>query len=131
MTDKTGKKQKPEHLFKPGQSGNPLGRPKGSRNRLSEDFISALSDDFAEHGKAVIEAVRAESPVDYIKVVASLAPKQVTIQDDTLERMSDIEIVNALAAIDALANIGSEAKARARSGEERSAEETNGARRPH
>jgi len=32
MTDSTEKKQKP-HLFKPGQSGNPKGRPKGSRNK--------------------------------------------------------------------------------------------------
>jgi Family of unknown function (DUF5681) len=26
--------------FKPGQSGNPKGRPKGSRNKLSEEFLA-------------------------------------------------------------------------------------------
>ena len=26
--------------WKPGESGNPAGRPKGSRNKLSEEFIA-------------------------------------------------------------------------------------------
>lgn len=63
---------------KPFQKGNPggPGRPKGSRNKLSDDFWSALSDDFTEHGVAVIVKVRDEDPSTYLKLVATAAPKE-------------------------------------------------------
>lgn len=62
--------------------GNP-GRPKGSRNKLGEAFIDALQDDFAEHGPAVIEAVRVDKPDQYLKVIASVIPKEInhTVED--------------------------------------------------
>src|SRR4026207_505117 len=77
--DTTGQKQ--DTRFKPGQSGNPAGRPKGSRNRVSEKLLEALAIDFENHGREVIETVRAERPADYLKIVASLVPKQMEIDD--------------------------------------------------
>lgn len=62
--------------WKPGQSGNPKGRPKGSRHKLNEDFWSALSEDFAEHGVAVVARVRKEDPSTYLKLAATAAPKE-------------------------------------------------------
>lgn len=62
--------------FKSGNNANPAGRPKGSRNKLSESFISALFDDFQEHGIAAIQKMRTEKPNEYVKVVASLIPAQ-------------------------------------------------------
>ena len=35
--------------FKPGQSGNPRGRPKGSRHKLSERFFAELCEDWEEN----------------------------------------------------------------------------------
>ena len=72
------KKPKPHPgKFKPGQSGNPKGRPPGSKNKLGEKFLKALHDDFKKHGIASIEKMRAEDPGSYIKVIAALTPKQV------------------------------------------------------
>jgi hypothetical protein len=83
-----GKPLKPlPHAFKPGNPGGP-GRPLGQRNRLTEVALAALSDDFAEHGAAVIEEVRKTKPHVYLQVVASLLPRQV--QMEKLSPFSDI-----------------------------------------
>ena len=47
-----------------GNSGGPR-RPKGSRNRLGEEFLADLYADGAEHGAAVIAAVRERSPEEW------------------------------------------------------------------
>lgn len=68
------------------------GRPKGSRNKLGEDFLSKLQADFHEHGQKVIETVRSEKPDVYLKVVASILPQQVEVRVDPLEEMSDADL---------------------------------------
>jgi hypothetical protein len=72
--DNTEEQQAPR--WQPGQSGNPAGRPKGSRNKLSEAFLQALADDFDANGAEVIERVRQERPHDYLKVCASVMPRR-------------------------------------------------------
>jgi hypothetical protein len=74
-----------------GQSGNPGGRPVGARNKLQGDFCNALAADFAEHGKRALEAARNDDPMGYIKVVASLMPKQVE-PTKALENLTDDEL---------------------------------------
>lgn len=61
--------------WKPGQSGNPTGRPKGSRNKLGEAVIDDVLADWQAHGGEVIQRVREESPAVYLRVVASLLPR--------------------------------------------------------
>ena len=68
-----------EHAFKPGQSGNPKGRPKGARNRLGTQFLVALEADFNKFGAQAIAQVREKKPEVYIKVVADLLPKEANI----------------------------------------------------
>jgi hypothetical protein len=97
--DGTGERRKPvppvEHQFKPGNSG----RPKGSRNKLGEDFIAALHDDFQENGVAAIKAVRCEKPDAYLKVIASIVPKElrVTTEND----LTDDELIARIRQLDA------------------------------
>tara|TARA_R110000822_G_scaffold30340_5_gene88462 strand:+ start:527 stop:901 length:375 start_codon:yes stop_codon:yes gene_type:complete len=64
--------------IKPGQVLNPKGRPKGSRNALGEAFVKAMHDDFKANGNAAIVTVREERPHDYLKVIATIIPKEIT-----------------------------------------------------
>jgi Family of unknown function (DUF5681) len=66
-----------------GVSGNPAGRPKGSRNKFSENLISAFCADFERNGVEVIAAVRSESPVDYLRLAVSIVPKQFGIEESS------------------------------------------------
>ena len=64
-------------IGKPFAPGNP-GRPKGSRNKLGEVFVTAMLKDFETYGTGAIELARMEDPLGYVKVVAGLLPKEVT-----------------------------------------------------
>jgi hypothetical protein len=69
------------------------GRIPGTRNKLQGDLITALAKDFEEHGAGVIRIVRAEKPVDYLKIIVSTLPKEFLISDTSpLNEMSDEEL---------------------------------------
>jgi uncharacterized protein DUF5681 len=79
--------------WQPGQSGNPKGRPLGSRNKLNEKFILALHDDFTKHGPAVIEKVRETRPEIYLKVIASILPRELHFKSaNAFDGMTDEEL---------------------------------------
>lgn len=80
------------------EAGNP-GRPKGSRNKLGEHFIQDLYADWREHGATVIAKVRADDPATYLKVTASILPKELHIKDSTLDDVADEHIARLLGAI--------------------------------
>ena len=61
--------------FLAGNSGG--GRPKGARSKLSEQFLAAMLADFEVHGVATIAAVRTEKPEIYLRVIASMLPKEI------------------------------------------------------
>lgn len=96
-SEPTGQEQA-DTKFKPGQSGNPAGRPKGSRNKLGEAFLEALHEDFEANGKSAIELCRVEKPDAYLKVIASILPKQAEIKIDNYEHMDDGQLRAALSA---------------------------------
>ena len=77
------------------QKGNP-GRPLGSRHKISESFLKAVLIDFDRHGAEAIAGARAESPLGYCRMVASLLPKHVQVTDGKAEKMSDAELVRVI-----------------------------------
>ena len=88
------------HCWKPGQSGNPAGRPKGSRHKLSEDFIRALAEDFENHGKDAIVKMREDRPGDYIRVIASLVPKDLNLNVNEYEHWTDEQLADRIEQLD-------------------------------
>jgi hypothetical protein len=52
------------------------GRKVGSKVRLSESFLSGIAADFAKYGKDVIQYVRQTEPSTYLRIVASIVPKE-------------------------------------------------------
>jgi hypothetical protein len=82
------------YQIQPGEVRNPRGRPKGSRNKIGEDFLHYLADDFSQHGADVITKVREERPADYLKIVASLLPREAVVSSpaDPFDEISDDEL---------------------------------------
>ena len=99
VTETTVPKQFEPFAWKPGQSGNPAGRPKGARHKLGEAFIEALHVSFQEQGADAIQRVIDDKPEQYLKVIASLLPKDINLNitdeieltdDQLVQRMRDL-----------------------------------------
>ena len=87
-------------LWKPSESGNPNGRPVGSRNQFSNAFMANLSSIWAERGRAAMEMTVKTMPSVFFATAARVLPKDVAI---TLEQSysggldaSDIAILRAI-----------------------------------
>ena len=96
---KTGPGNPPlAHRFK---HGNP-----GLRREVaisSARTSSALSDDCEKHGPAVIEKVRTDKPTDYLKIVASLLPRDIHLNVRPLDELSDDQLLARLAQLTEMA----------------------------
>jgi Family of unknown function (DUF5681) len=65
--------------WQPGQSGNPAGRPRGSRSRLSESFLSDFHTVWEEEGIQAIRRCARNDPSTFVRVAASLLPHDINL----------------------------------------------------
>ena len=91
----------------PGQSGNPKGRAKGSRNKLAEDFLADLYADWQEGGIAALRAARESKPEIYCRIVASLLPKEISLKNE-LSEFTDEQLAALLAITEAMLRDGAQ-----------------------
>jgi hypothetical protein len=81
-------------------SGKPPGRPRGSRNALSEEVVCAFLRDFREHGERAIAKVRETQPAAYVKLAVLLVPREHKVEHhNTYEGLSTEQIQQYIAAI--------------------------------
>ena len=88
--------------IQPGQVLNPAGRPKGSRNKLGEDFLRDMLDVWATQGKDCIERTAKEHPEKLVGIVANLLPKEFKVTDE-LSDLTDEQLAALHGALDVLA----------------------------
>ena len=90
--DNTGQKQS---RWQPGHSGNPAGRPRGSRNKLSEAFLTDFLATWNSHGKSALELVAQTQPAIFLRVAVQVLPMSGKVdlrRDRPAIELSDAEL---------------------------------------
>src|SRR5215831_3580340 len=78
--------------FKPGRPKTG-GRRKGARDRIATALLEEIAKDFEQYGAEAVKICRVEKPVEYLKVVASLLPREFEITTTTIaNELSDDEL---------------------------------------
>lgn len=99
--------------FKPGNRANPNGRPPGARDSLTTLFLRDLKKSWEQFGVSALVAAAWTDPLGYVRVVASLVPKEieVTVTQRTADQVDDDRLA-------AIATSGSDYPAEAQEGAE-------------
>ena len=78
------------------------GRPLAAQRHLAAHFMAILAGDFERHGTETLATIRLENPSNYLRIAASLLPKN--LDDETkLDKASDEELFNVIVKLRALA----------------------------
>ena len=76
--------------FEKGHPGGP-GRPKGSRHKLQEAFLKDFCEAWQKNGVEALERILKDEPGTFVKVAASILPKEVeaTVEHRSVMRMPE------------------------------------------
>ena len=103
--------------WKPGQSGNPKGRPANAKQKLSDKFLADMLEAWEAKGKDAIYRVIQDRPHEFIKAVAAIVPKDINVRTTAVQELSDDDLTAALIALRSattLADAGSRSEKTAR-----------------
>jgi hypothetical protein len=82
-----------------------VARPPAARDKLAEAFMADFCADWCQQGKAAIAAMRAEKPGEYVRIAASLLPKEPNLEVDPIDELTDAELAERIAQVAALAGL--------------------------
>ena len=89
----TGEKQATNGSWKPGKSGNLNGRPKGARNKLSEEFFRDLYNVWKKHGVKALEKTFKDHPSLAVGIVGRLMPKEAELDVEPKRRFAGFQFI--------------------------------------
>ena len=75
----------------------------GNQNSRPVLLRAQIYADFRVNGKDVIETVRTERPHEYLKIVASILPKELHVTEATLDGMTEDDLIEFSATVRAIA----------------------------
>ncbi|OHV77986.1 hypothetical protein [Ensifer sp. LCM 4579] len=70
------------------------------RGRLGGAFADAVQADFEAYGAAVVARIREEKPESYLKLVASILPKDLGAAASGMEELSDEQLIERIRVLD-------------------------------
>lgn len=67
--------------FQPGQSGNPAGRPAGSRNKFTKAMLNDFAEVWAEGGKDALKRLQKRKPGEFVRAALHWVPDEFELGD--------------------------------------------------
>ena len=84
--------------YQKGQSGNPQGRPKGSKNKVKDKVLNLLTSIVEDNIERLQEDLDSLEPQDRVKALTNLIgyilPKQQAVKADVTDEREQIVITN-------------------------------------
>src|SRR3954468_11343575 len=79
--------------FQKGQVANPNGRPRHVRERFTQAFMTDLNSTWQKQGKPCLDKLAKTDPATFVRVCASLIPKEVKLEASSpLSDLSEAEL---------------------------------------